>query len=57
MVVGVLVDVVHVQLGHLADDLLQWCALIVDQGVDQAVARGRPGRILVREVDQTRVGD
>lgn len=57
VMVGVLVNVVHIQLGHLSDDLLQRCPLIVDQGVDQAVARRGAGRVLVGEVDQPGVGD
>ncbi len=57
VVVGVLVDIVHIQLSHLSNDLLQRGALVVDQGVDQAVAGGGTGWVLVGEVDQPRVGD
>lgn len=52
VVVGVLVNVVHLQLSHLAQHLLQRLPLVVHQGVDQAVTRSRPGRVFVREVHQ-----
>jgi hypothetical protein len=53
----VLVDVVHIQLGDLADDLLQRCRLVVDEAVDEAVAGGGSRGIPVGEIHQPRVAD
>ena len=58
VVVRVLVDVVHKEFGDLAQDLLHGLALIVDEAVDEAVARvGARQLLAVGEVEQAPEGD